>query len=152
MESAVTFDAQSGVPSVSGMQTQMRAPSRGATSHQPGQEMPITILVVDDDDQLRKVVSSMLRHAGYVTLTAADGLDALAVAESHQGAIGLLLSDILMPGMDGHELARRIQLSRPGVRVLLMSGASGVGAAVLAKPFTMQTLLDVVRSTLSVAV
>ena len=151
MESAVTFDAQGDVPSMSGMQTQARPPNRGGgTNPQPRREVPITILVVDDDDQLRKVVSSMLRHAGYTTLAAADGSEALALAESHQGAIGLLLSDILMPGMDGHELARRIQLSRPGLRVVLMSGASSAGTAVLAKPFAMKTLLDVVRSTLSV--
>jgi two-component system cell cycle sensor histidine kinase/response regulator CckA len=151
MKSTVALDAQSDVPWMSGIQTQARAPNPEATNPQTGGEVPITILIVDDDEQLRRVVSSMLRHAGYTTLAASDGSEALALAESHQGAIGLLLSDILMPGMDGHELARRIQLSRPGVRVLLMSGATSVGTAVLAKPFTMKTLLEVVRNTLSVA-
>jgi PAS domain S-box-containing protein len=113
------------------------------------------VLVVDDEDGLRETVARNLSHAGYTVLTAADGTEALTLA-ADQDDIDLLLSDVVMPGMTGPELARRFAADRPSCRVLLMSGyAEGLidrhgmlppGTALLAKPFTTAELLTAVRA------
>ena len=114
-----------------------------------------TILVVDDEIQVRTLARDILLGAGYRVLEAEDGETALQVAEEHQGAIHLLLTDIMMPGINGKELADRIAALRPDTRMIFMSGRaaeviSDAGVlipvdAFLAKPFTVDRLLNKVR-------
>jgi two-component system, cell cycle sensor histidine kinase and response regulator CckA len=109
-----------------------------------------TILLAEDDDGTRAVVSRILQRLGYVVLQAPDGLQALRLAESHAGEIDLLLTDVMMPGLTGPQLAARVQAVRAGVPVLYMSGypedalTEVVGLQIetdfVAKPFTGATL------------
>jgi PAS domain S-box-containing protein len=109
-----------------------------------------TILVVDDEPGIRKLSVMLLGQLGYRVLEAASGDDALRVAEKHSGSIDLLFVDILMPGMNGRELAEKIQARRPEVRVLYTSGymddtlaRAGVlshETAFLEKPFRLDQL------------
>jgi CheY-like chemotaxis protein len=80
-----------------------------------------TILVVDDDRAVRTLVETCLGRGGYATLTADSGEIALKVFEQHRAEIALLLTDVTMPGIDGWELARRIQQAEPKLPVLVMS-------------------------------
>jgi CheY-like chemotaxis protein len=116
-----------------------------------------TVLVVEDRAALRVLVRRMLHEQGYTVLEAGDPATALAIAESHDGPIHLLLSDVVMPGLRGPELAVRMRDLRPGTRVLFMSGyvegASFVAAGeksppLLAKPFTPEELARKVREVL----
>ncbi|MBL0274673.1 MAG: response regulator [Anaeromyxobacter sp.] len=113
---------------------------------------PLTILVAEDEPGVRRLVEGYLREAGHAVLAAPDGAAALALADAHAGAIDLLLSDVVMPGMNGRQLHEALHLRRPAVRVLFMSGYPAlpgtqeeiVGSAtgeVLAKPFTRAELL-----------
>ena len=109
-----------------------------------------TVLVAEDEAGIRSPLRRLLVAQGFRVLDAADGEGALEVAERFEGRIDLLLTDILMPGMDGGELARRLLLSRPGIRIIFMSGYSteavttnGVltpGARFLQKPFSLEEL------------
>jgi len=81
-----------------------------------------TILLAEDDDGTRAVVTRMLQRLGYAVLLAPDGLQALRLAETHVGAIDLLLTDVMMPGLTGPQLAARLHASQPGLPVLYMSG------------------------------
>ncbi|MFH1216712.1 MAG: ATP-binding protein [Pseudomonadota bacterium] len=81
-----------------------------------------TILVVDDEAIIRQIVVDSLSPLGYTLLGAASGEEALSVAESYPGTIDLLLTDIIMPGMDGNRLAGKIREKRPDIRLLFMSG------------------------------
>jgi two-component system cell cycle sensor histidine kinase/response regulator CckA len=120
-----------------------------------------TILLAEDEDDLRDGVARSLRGAGYTVLAAADGPHALALAEGHSEAIHLLLSDVMMPGMLGGELAAKLRAQRPDAKVLFMSGYAGdlmneqgqldPGVTVLAKPCTEATLLHGVRAALTAA-
>jgi PAS domain S-box-containing protein len=136
------------------------------TTDQPLQEPPAepetahggteTILLAEDEEPLRETTTRTLTKAGYTVLAAADGPAALALATAHTEPIHLLLSDVMMPGMPGHELATHLQARRPDIPVLLMSGYAGglmddhgglpAGLTVLAKPFTEQELLLAVRA------
>ncbi|HEX8631704.1 MAG TPA: response regulator [Catenuloplanes sp.] len=117
-----------------------------------------TVLVAEDEGPLRETVTRSLGKAGYTVLAAADGTAALAAAEQHAAPIDLLLSDVMMPGMLGHELAAHLRGIRPETRVLLMSGYAGglmndhgalpPGVTVLPKPFSENELLIAVRSSL----
>jgi PAS domain S-box-containing protein len=117
-----------------------------------------TILVVEDDDAVRSLVSSTLQRAGYAVLTAEAGPGALETVARETGRIDLLLTDIVMPTMSGRELADRLLASHPELRVLFMSGYTpnavvhhGVldpGIAYLAKPFSPDQLLHRVRELL----
>jgi two-component system, cell cycle sensor histidine kinase and response regulator CckA len=116
------------------------------------QSDPETILLAEDEDGVRKYVSSVLRSNGYAVLEAGSGREALVVAERHDGAIHLLLTDVVMPEMGGLELTERFAEERPGVAVLMMSGyADGPlpnGRELLVKPFTPRALLGRVREAL----
>jgi len=111
-------------------------------AHPPGKA---TILVVDDELSLRQLLARQLRNDGYNVLEAGYGLEALAVARSSTRPIDLVLSDIVMPGMIGTELAQRLVAEHPGIRVVLMSAhtvhelAAPLGrpgsVPVLSKPF-----------------
>jgi two-component system cell cycle sensor histidine kinase/response regulator CckA len=80
-----------------------------------------TILVVDDEVALRHILVRQLRNEGYTVLEAGYGLEALAVARNSSEPIDLVLSDIMMPGMIGTELAQRLLAEHPGIHVVLMS-------------------------------
>jgi PAS domain S-box-containing protein len=119
-----------------------------------------TVLVVEDEDSLREITRELLESNGYRVLVAKDGPAALEGAERFGGAIHLLLTDVVMPGINGRELARRLQARRPSLRVLYMSGYTddaiarhGVlepGTLLLSKPFTEELLTRRVREALDV--
>ncbi len=96
------------------------APAPTASLH--GSE---TILLVEDEDDVRRVTRRFLERSGYKVLEAANGIEALGVAQRHIGAIQLLLTDVIMPGMHGGELYHRLLTLRPHVKVLFMSGYTG---------------------------
>jgi CheY-like chemotaxis protein len=114
-----------------------------------------TILLVEDDAGLRKLATRVLEPAGYTVLGAATGEEALRLLERHEEPVHLLLSDVVMPGMSGRQLAEQLAQTRPGMKVLYMSGYTddtivrhGVLKAqvtCLNKPFTAATLLRKVR-------
>jgi PAS domain S-box-containing protein len=81
-----------------------------------------TILLVEDDTNVRQLVSEVLQDLGYTLLPAVDGFDATQIAESYQGRINLLLTDVIMPGMNGKTLADLLLKTRPDLKVLFMSG------------------------------
>jgi signal transduction histidine kinase/ActR/RegA family two-component response regulator len=119
-----------------------------------------TVLLVEDDQEVRWMVLRMLRERGYHTLTADNGLDALDLMREHGDKIDLLLTDVAMPGMSGPEVARSIRAIRP-IPVLFMSGyaeklsrAADRGdypAEFLAKPFTPDALVTAVQRTMRLA-
>ena len=115
-----------------------------------------TILLVDDEQSVRAIVLKILRRANYNVLEAENGEAALRVADSHPGKIDLLVTDMYMPGLRGPEVAQRLALTRPGLRVLFMSGyaeqdaRTGVpeGANFLNKPFSGADLAKTVDAVL----
>jgi len=116
---------------------------------------PRTILVAEDAAPVRALTRHVLGRSGYTILEAADGPSALRVADAHPGRIHLLVTDLLMPGMTGRQLARRLAAGRPGLKVLYLSGlgadvaaASDPGAAFLSKPFRTADLARTVAALL----
>jgi CheY-like chemotaxis protein len=115
-----------------------------------------TILLVEDTEALRDMIHRLLTSFGYTVLVAADGAQAITASENFLGQIDLLLSDVVMPGIGGPELAVRLRMRRPTLRVLLMSGydehslaAGGAGyASFIAKPFRPELLSQRVRAAL----
>jgi CheY-like chemotaxis protein len=113
-----------------------------------------TILVVDDDQWVRMLARDVLAGEGYRVLEASDGQDAIRVAAEHPGPIHLLLSDVMMPGMNGCDLAAGLTALLPGLKVLFMSaydrdflvshGMNPIGP-VITKPFTTEYLSRRVR-------
>ena len=108
---------------------------------------------------MRAIARETLERAGYRVLAAADGSAALSLASAHPGAIDLLLTDVIMPGMNGRELAATLTRRRPGIRVLFASGytdnvlagqdALAPGVTLLDKPFTPADLAAKVRDVLA---
>ncbi len=84
---------------------------------------PVRVLVVDDEEPVRRFVDRVLREAGYETLIASDGPDAIAVA-AKAGNIDILVTDVMMPEMSGDELARRLRQGDAGLKVLYLTGYS----------------------------
>ena len=117
-----------------------------------------TILLVEDAEPLRKLARSILEQHGYSTLTAEHGEAALKLAAEHRKPIDLLLTDVVMPGINGRVLSERLLPQYPHMKVLYMSGYTdsfiaghGVleqGIALLHKPFTEEALLAKVRQVL----
>ncbi len=114
----------------------------------PGNAAGQTILLVEDEDAVRALARRALEGAGYRVLTAANGAEALAVAADHPVAPGLLLTDLVMPGMSGREVARQVTERWPDLAVLYMSGYSDdvalrqdLDQPLLRKPFDIDTLL-----------
>ena len=131
-----------------------------ATSMTPAETLKggETVLLVEDADALRKLARSFLEDRGFKILTAANGREALQVAGLHKGPIHLLLTDVVMPGMNGRVLAEHLLPKRPEMRVLYISGYTdsfiaghGVleqGTHLLHKPFTEEALISKVREVL----
>ncbi len=117
-----------------------------------------TILVVEDDPGVLRFVSEVLREGGYSILEASDAAEALRRAGEHGGAIHLLVTDVVLPGPGGPQLADQLALSRPGTEVLFISGYSednpilerrlAEGALLLSKPFSPVDLKAAVRRAL----
>jgi len=117
-----------------------------------------TVLAVEDDEMVRKVVSGFLGRHGYRVLTAANGEEALRICREHDGPIHLLLTDVVMPGLSGKETAKQARELRPELKVLFMSGYTdnaivrqGIleeGIAFIQKPFTRHGLAWKVRALL----
>ncbi len=114
-----------------------------------------TILIVEDEEGVRRGVQRILKHAGYQVLVAADPAQAIAIVEDYQGKLDLLLTDVVMPMMSGVQLADRVVAMREGIKVLYMSGHARDGLDVgtgprefLQKPFTRQAMLSKVAGVL----
>jgi two-component system, cell cycle sensor histidine kinase and response regulator CckA len=118
-----------------------------------------TILIVDDEPAARAVVRDMLEAEGYTALDTGDPAFALRIARTQSQPIHLLLSDVVMPLMNGRELAEQIRLIRPAIKILYMSAYStdtvedyGIrlapGEPFVVKPFTMESLASAVRTVL----
>jgi len=117
-----------------------------------------TLLVVEDEDGVRLLVRDYLRMKGYTVLEAGHGEEALRIAGEHSGEISLMITDVIMPGMNGRQLAERMAILRPAMKVLYMSGYAetavyrkGVlepGAPFLQKPFGPPDLGRKVRDVL----
>ncbi len=122
---------------------------------EPGTE---TILLVEDEANLRYLARQFLEKQGYRVIEAADGAVAMQIAVAHEGMIHLLLTDVIMPGMNGRELAQRVSEIRPNTKVLYMSGYTenvighngtlDAGVRLLQKPFTLRELKSKVREVL----
>jgi PAS domain S-box-containing protein len=118
-----------------------------------------TLLVVEDEEAVRKLVRETLERAGYAVLVAADGVEGVEIATRYPGDIRLVLTDIVMPRMGGCEMADRIEDIRPGIKVVLMSGYTaesvvhqgtmGSGRAYLQKPFRPDALVRKIREALA---
>jgi PAS domain S-box-containing protein len=129
-------------------------PARQVTVHRAGE----TVLVVEDEEPVLDVASRILTLHGYHVLVARSGAEAFAVLDGHPGSIDLLLTDVVMPGITGEEVAARVSELRPAIRVLYMSGypesvvaSQGVvdqGIRLMSKPFKALELLDHVRAVL----
>jgi two-component system cell cycle sensor histidine kinase/response regulator CckA len=102
------------------------------------------VLIVDDEPDILHVLCTALGRAGYLAKTASGAADAIRESRNLKGEIDLLLTDVVMPEMDGIELARQLATERPGLRVLLMSGYSHVKSTLpmLRKPFQIDELLQ----------
>ncbi|HAA03985.1 MAG TPA: hybrid sensor histidine kinase/response regulator [Syntrophobacteraceae bacterium] len=117
-----------------------------------------TILLAEDERAVRDLAGEMLQKCGYTVLEAVDGEDAVRIAEGYGQAIDMLLTDVVMPGMNGRELAERLTVRRPAIKILYISGYTdnviaqhGIldpGTQFLAKPFTQQQLARKVREVL----
>ncbi|MGH7514863.1 MAG: response regulator [Gemmatimonadales bacterium] len=148
---------------VSNAPTSTRPGLRRLTGHGSPGDRPAggyTVLVVDDEEAVRRLAVRMLTWTGYQAIEARHGREALAAIQEHNGPVHLVLTDIKMPGMNGRELGRHIEERWPGKPILYMSGfASEVfqggllepGAPFLAKPFTQEDLAAKVRALLEAA-
>jgi len=115
----------------------------------------LTVLVADDEPEVLEVVVEFLRLKGFQTIQAKDGAEALRLAGEFPDPIHLLVTDVQMPGMNGRELAERLRLQRPAIKVLFMSGYTcdelslqGVRdaeVALLLKPFSSSELIGKMR-------
>ena len=130
------------------------APAPTAVAARKGHE---TLLIVEDEDSVRNLVASALRHDGYELLLATSAEEALRLDEQHTGPIDLLLTDAIMPGKSGIELATAMAARRPGLPVIIMSGyteemltgtALDKPISLLQKPFTPRELRRRIRDVL----
>jgi signal transduction histidine kinase len=123
---------------------------RSSTFRPPEDEGSATVLLAEDDESLCQAMRRILSDAGYTVLAAGNGEEALRMAASHDGTIHIVVTDVVMPGMSGGELAKRLERDRPGIRVLYISGYAEdpvIGEAIaipdadfLRKPFSPDEL------------
>jgi DNA-binding NtrC family response regulator len=114
--------------------------------------------LVEDEEEVRKLALRVLERQGYKVLAARQGAEALLMCKQHKGPIHLMLTDVVMPGMNGHELAKRLESLHPEMKVLYMSGYTddaivhhgvlGKGMNYIQKPFTVNGLTKKVREVL----
>jgi two-component system cell cycle sensor histidine kinase/response regulator CckA len=114
-----------------------------------------TVLLVEDEESVRRITAKALRRRGFTILEAASGPEALAVAEQYERTIDVLLTDVVMPGMNGAKLARELLQRRPTIKILFASGYAGNalgedgiidhGTAFIQKPFTSRMLEEKIR-------
>ena len=119
------------------------------------------ILLVEDDDQVRGLVRSLLTADGYRVFEARTGAEGLRIGQEQDGAIDLLLSDMLLPELSGYDLAAALKERNPGLKIVLMTGyvegeivqrcVSELGAAFLDKPFQPAALRQLLKDTLHVS-
>jgi CheY-like chemotaxis protein len=125
----------------------------------PGHHGGETVLLVEDEAQVRELEIRMLTQLGYAVLTAGDGQEAIDVSRSHPGEISLLVTDVVMPNMSGKQVAEALVSSRPGLKVLYLSGYTENTVVVqgvldssvnfLSKPFTHEALARKIREILA---
>jgi DNA-binding NtrC family response regulator len=131
---------------------------RGPAGEFAGDE---TILLAEDDTHVREVARRALERAGYLVLSVGDAETAVAAADRHPGHIHLLITDVVLPRMSGRELAARLAIHRPAIKVLYVSGTSDgaiarhrmlePGIEFLEKPFSLDRFLGKVRQVLGAA-
>lgn len=126
----------------------------GNKASEPMPERKRRVLIVDDQPEICGMVSMILRQAGWIVDEATSGEDALTLMEDRDASLELALIDMILPGMDGSCLARRLRELRPGIGIVLLSGIledemrqviSPEGFRFLPKPFTLMELIEVVR-------
>jgi PAS domain S-box-containing protein len=130
-------------------------PAPAQTPPSPGNEL---ILLVEDEENLRRLARQALESQGYMVIDAPDGAAAIRISQEHKGPIHLLLTDVIMPGMNGRELANKVSPTRPEMKVMYMSGYTenhighngtlDEGITLLQKPFTLPALKAKVREVL----
>ncbi|MFZ0866647.1 MAG: PAS domain S-box protein [Candidatus Sulfotelmatobacter sp.] len=143
------------LPCVQDQPVAVESPDKFAGPAQRGTE---TVLLVEDEEPLRRATVEFLRLRGYTVLEARDGVDALSVSKNHGSTIHLTVTDVVMPHMSGGELAREMEALRPQTRMLFVSGYAGqtvldhkvvdVENNFLQKPFTLKQLASKVRTVL----
>jgi two-component system, cell cycle sensor histidine kinase and response regulator CckA len=117
-----------------------------------------TVLIVEDESMVRSLAARVLSDRGYTVLVASNGAEALKIAREYDGKIHLLLTDVIMPGMSGKELASRLEAELPGIKTLFISGYTDnaivrhgmldSGVDFLQKPFTVDNLMQKIRAVL----
>ena len=104
----------------------------------------VTILLVDDEEMFRTVIATLLQRAGHTVFTAANGLEAVALFRSSPDQFDIILTDLQMPAMDGHQFVKLVRETRAGAKIICMSGYTKelppANAEFLRKPFQMNTL------------
>jgi CheY-like chemotaxis protein len=118
---------------------------------------PVAILLVDDDEAIRSYVRPILQQQGFHVIEASDGAEALKVASAYADSVDLLLTDVIMPKVNGLVLAQRLLQERPDIGVLYMSGyveksillATHPESILIQKPFTPDALIAAVRQILA---
>jgi DNA-binding response OmpR family regulator len=117
------------------------------------------ILVADDEPFIRNLVTLLLQHEGHVVISAADGHEGLELSRKYPGEIALVITDVQMPRLNGIDLCAHLLQERPGIKVLVMSGADineivsqNVNLLFLPKPFDGRTLITRVRAILAAPV
>jgi len=119
----------------------------------------LTILLAEDDEQIRRLFADVLRRDGYQVIVAESGDDALIKVAEHEGPLHLLLTDLMMPLLRGDKLAQHIRELHPSVKIVYISGYGttarlqggelDTGAALVQKPVTPEKLLAIVKDTLA---